>query len=186
MILAIDYDGTIADSNAEKVRWIKRKLDREIPIWLCNMTECVPRIGEPAYKEMGNYVYERESTLLAPEVPGAIAALRALAGANELHVVTARPLRRIAFAEEWLTERDILHLFKGVHSAHETAKSDICHRIGAHVLVDDDARHLVQVNLPGLSRMLLQCGRDDTPELPDGVLFFNSWPNVVTCVEGMG
>ncbi len=185
MILAIDYDGTIADSNAEKVKWIRDNLNWEIPVWLCNKTECVPRIGETVYEAMGNDVYERERTLQAPAVPGVLAALRTLAMTNELHVVTARPSRRIAFAEEWLTERGIVHLFRGIHSAHETAKTDICRRIGAHILIDDDERHLTSTDLPGLSRMLLQCGRNDTPQVPEGVLFLKGWPDVVASIEDM-
>ena len=186
MILAIDYDGTIADTNAEKVKWIQSNLSREISSWHCNRTECVPMIGETAYKQMGDHVYERESTLQAPEVPGAIAALHALAASNELHVVTARPPHRIAIAREWLTQQDVLHLFTGIHSAHETPKSDTCRQIGAHILIDDDARHLAKVDLPGLSRMLLQSGRDDIPTLAEGVSFFSSWQKIVECIEGIG
>ena len=186
MILAIDYDGTIADTNAEKVKWIQSNLSRDISPWHCNRTECVPIIGETAYDQMGDCVYERESTLQAPEVPGAVAALHTLAKSSDLHVVTARPLHRIAIAKEWLTQRGVLHLFKGIHSAHETPKSDVCRRLGAHILIDDDPRHLAKVDLPGLNRMLLQSGRDDIPPLAEGVSFTNSWQKIVACIEEMG
>jgi len=184
MILAIDYDGTIADSNAEKMEWIRKHLNRDIPVWLCNKTDCVPLIGEAVYTEMGDYVYERESTLRAPAVPGALAALTTLAATNELHVVTARPLRRLAFAEEWLAKQDIMHLFRGIHSSHERAKSTICCRIGARLLVDDDRRHLGNRDCPGLRRILLQCARTDAPEAPEGVRFLKDWPAVVAAIEG--
>lgn len=185
MILAIDYDGTIADSNAVKRKWIRTHLHRDIPVWLCNKTDCVPLIGEAVYQKMGDRVYERESTLRAPAVPGAIAALQALAKTSELHVVTARRPRRLAFAEEWLTEQGIMHLFTGVHSSHGTVKSTICRRIGARLLVDDDTRHLGNTDYPGLGRILMQCGRDDTPEVPDGVVFLRDWPSVVSSIKGM-
>jgi len=185
MILAIDYDGTIADSNAEKMKWIRDHLNRDIPVWLCNKTDCVPLIGEAVYTEMGDCVYERESTLRAPAVPGAITALKALAQTHELHVVTARRPRRLAFATEWLTRHDIIGLFRGIHSSHERAKSTICRRIGARLLVDDDTRHLGNTDYPGLDRILLQCGRDVPPEIPTGILFFRDWSAVVACIEDM-
>jgi len=185
MILAIDYDGTIADSNAEKMKWIRDHLNRDIPVWLCNKTDCVPLIGEAVYTEMGDCVYERESTLRAPAVPGALAALTTLAATNELHVVTARPPRRLAFAMEWLTRHDIIQLFRGIHSSHERAKSTICCSIGAHLLVDDDTRHLDKRDCPGLSRILLQCGRHAPPEAPEGVRFLKDWPAVVASIEDM-
>jgi hypothetical protein len=183
MILAIDYDGTIADTNAEKVKWIRAHLDRDIPPWHCNRTECVPQIGESAYDNMGDYVYERISTMQALEVSGGLNALRTLDLSNELHLVTARPLSRLELAKEWLDRQGALRLFKGLHSAHETAKADICSDIGAHVLIDDDARHLAKVDLPDLSRILLQSDRGDVPVLAEGMLFFSRWSEVVDHIE---
>ena len=79
MIVAIDYDGTIADTNRQKVKWIRARLGIDVEPWQCNRTDCVPLIGIEAYEEMGREIYERESSLAAPEVPGALGALRGLA-----------------------------------------------------------------------------------------------------------
>ena len=78
LIIAVDYDGTIANTHAEAVKWIKTHVGRDVEPWQCNRTDCVPLIGKSPYEEMNDYVYERESTLAAAEVPGAANALRAL------------------------------------------------------------------------------------------------------------
>ena len=75
LIIAVDYDGTIANTNAEAVKWIKTHVGRDVEPWQCNRTDCVPLIGKSPYEEMNDYVYERESTLAAAEVPGAANAL---------------------------------------------------------------------------------------------------------------
>ena len=91
------YDGTIANTNAEGVKWIKTHVGRDVKPWQCNRTDCVSLIGKSLYEEMNDYVYERESTLAAAEVPGAANALRALTVVGDVFVVTNRPLRRIAY-----------------------------------------------------------------------------------------
>ena len=65
MIIAIDYDGTIADTNREKVQWIAAQLGKQVPPWMCNRTDCVPLIGLDAYEKMGGVIYEEERTLQA-------------------------------------------------------------------------------------------------------------------------
>ena len=186
MILAIDYDGTIADTNVEKVKWIRRELDMEILPWQCNRTECAPRIGVEAYQEMGDCVYEREGTLQAAEVPGALDAIRALSGRAELHVVSVRPATRLEFAREWLACAGVLALFQAFHGAYGTPKADICRALGARALIDDDSRHLARVDVPGLARVLLQHGRSESPTLGVGMVFFRAWDEVVRYVGGLG
>ena len=70
LIIAVDYDGTIANTNAEAVKWIKTHMGRDVEAWQCDRTDCVSLIGKSPYEEMNDYVYERESTLAAVEVPG--------------------------------------------------------------------------------------------------------------------
>ncbi len=182
MVIAIDYDGTLADTNALKVRWIRERLGLEIAPWLCSRTECVPLIGR-AYEEMGEEVYGRESTLAASPVPGAPEAIRTLALQAELHVVTARPLRRLAFAREWLERQGLLTCFRGLHSTADTSKAAVCTLLGAGALIDDDVRHLQGVHLPGLRRILLQNGRREAPALEEDIRFCAGWPEVLVVLR---
>ncbi len=185
MNLAIDYDGTIADTNSEKIRWIRENLGREdVPHWLCNHTECAPIIGEADYRAMGSYVYERESTLAATEVPGALDALRTLSeSGHRLLLLTARPVRRQEYSMEWLRAHGVEHLFADALSSHDSTKSAVCEQIGAQMLIDDDPRHVSDLIVPGLRRVLLQYGRPDAPAVPDGVEFRRTWAEIITSLQ---
>lgn len=95
MTIAIDYDGTIADTNTEKSIWIRENLGREISPWDCDRTDCVPLIGEEAYIAMGNFVYDRDSTLKAGFVPDAAESVRLLATKHTLYLLSARGNTRL-------------------------------------------------------------------------------------------
>lgn len=183
MVIAIDYDGTIGDTNREKVRWIAANLGKTVSPWECDMTHCVPIIGREAYRQLGDTVYEREGTLRAAAVPGALAALGRLSRQARLYVLTARPERRLAYAREWLEQHGVLSCFAGLVTSHGSAKAAVCSAIGADVLVDDDVRHLLQVDTAHLCRILLQDGRQDAPDYGPEVRFCRSWPDVVQCIE---
>ena len=179
LIIAVDYDGTIANTHAEAVKWIKTHVGRDVEPWQCNRTDCVPLIGKSPYEEMNDYVYERESTLAAAEVPGAANALRALTVIGDVFVVTNRRLHRIAYAQEWLERMGLALSVREVITSHDSSKEQVCHQIGAHVLIDDDVRHLRDVRLEGLQRVWLQHGRTQIDDCPMGVAFCSHWDEVL-------
>ena len=123
LIIAVDYDGTIANTHAEAVKWIKTHVGRDVEPWQCNRTDCVPLIGKSPYEEMNDYVYERESTLAAAEVPGAANALRALTVIGDVFVVTNRRLHRIAYAREWLERMGLALSIREVITSHDSSRS---------------------------------------------------------------
>jgi FMN phosphatase YigB (HAD superfamily) len=179
LIIAVDYDGTIANTHAEAVKWIKTHVGRDVEPWQCNRTDCVRLIGKSPYEEMNDYVYERESTLAAAEVPGAANALRALTVIGDVFVVTNRRLHRIAYAREWLERMGLALSIREVITSHDSSKEQVCHQIGAHVLIDDDVRHLRDVRLEGLQRVWLQHGRTQIDDCPMGVAFCSHWDEVL-------
>jgi hypothetical protein len=184
MVIAIDYDGTIADTNREKATWIETHLGMVVSPWDCSRTNCVPIIGLDAYELMSDWVYERSSTLQAAPVPGALDALRALAQRAELHIVTARPPRRIAFAREWLEHKEMLQFIAGIEtSVGRMSKAEVCATLGANVLVDDDARHLLKADVPGLVRILLQHGREESIDCGSEVRVCASWQQILDLLE---
>ena len=154
MIIAIDYDGTIADTNQEKVKWIEENLATEISPWNCSRTDCVPIIGLEAYERMADYVYEPESTLRAAEVAGALDALHELSKKAWLYVLTARSLERIQSTRQWLENKEVLSCFKGIRTSQGTSKAAACSAIGADILIDDDVRHLREIGHEDLVRIL--------------------------------
>ena len=185
MNVAVDYDGTIADTNAEKAQWIKKNLHRDdVPSWLCNYTECMPIIGRTAYKDMGDFVYERESTLFASEVPGALSTLHGLVEAgHNVFLVTARPDDRLRYAAEWLFANNAHHLLMDVLSSHGSTKADVCKRIEAQVLIDDDPRHLKNLQVCGLHGILLQHNRPDIPATAKGNEFCRCWSEAERAIQ---
>lgn len=186
MVYAIDYDGTIADTNLVKSKWIRRRTGRRVPPWKCSRTACVPIIGLDAYEEMANYVYERESSLAAEPVPGALEAIGTLARWGEVHLVSARPRRRIEFAREWLLRHGVAESISRYHtSAEGTDKLTLCTRIGARWLIDDDVRHLRAAAsqdggaAPEIGLIWLQAGRADIPENLDGIRACPDWERIL-------
>ena len=176
---AVDYDGTIANTNAQKAEWIRRNLGCEVPSWSCNRTDCIPLIDQVAYERMADEVYERDSTLQADEVRGAAVALRTLSEVGKVYILTARPRRRMEYAREWLSQRGLAALVTDVITSHGLSKATRCRAIGASALIDDDARHLTASDLGSIARILLQDGRTDVPPCAPGVMFCHGWADVL-------
>lgn len=180
MRFAIDFDGTIADTNRAKAAWALEHLGTVIAPWDCDRTSCLPIIGPDAYARMADCVFERESTMRTDPVPGAAEALRWLSERGEVHVVTARQPERMAYARQWCEDRRLLHLVARFSSSKGTTKEAICRALEASVLVDDDLRHLREVQLVGLTRIWLQAGRVGPPAEPiAGVAACRSWPEAL-------
>ena len=99
-MFALDYDGTIADTNAVKSQWIRDHLGKKIEPYNCDRTWCVPLIGEDNYNRMSNVVYDRRHSLSAFPVPGAPNALKIISGHGPVYVITARDSTNAPFAEE--------------------------------------------------------------------------------------
>ena len=142
--IGLDYDGTIADTNALKSAWIRQNLGLEVPPWRTDRTLCVSLIGLEAYERMGKVVYSPTMTMQADEVPGAAAAIRELSCRYRLYIVTARNQEQIASCRAWLEKRGMARYIAGYLSSAERAsdgsrvnKSELCRHYGIQVLIDD-------------------------------------------------
>ncbi len=191
--IGIDYDGTIADTNALKVAWIKENLGLEVPPWRTDRTLCVPIIGLEAYERMSRIVYSPEFSARAKEVPGAAQAIKALARHWRIYVVTARDNAQVDSSRAWLQEKGLLPYISGFLSSAERApdgtrlsKAALCARYGLRVLIDDDERHLRDVLVPGLQRILLKSGCDEELEVAPGIELARSWPQAVEILNRGG
>lgn len=183
MIIGIDFDGTIADTNSQKSTWIQQELGMQVPRYLCDRTSCVPIIGEFEYKRMCAQVYSRDTTLRLPAVPGALEAILELQKNNQLIVVTARIKDMLDSAKSWLSgypETASLEII-GV-SVNIDTKTEVCHKRGVHVLVDDDERHLRDALAVGISAILFkQSGSKHSRS--DGIHVCQSWNEIVSCLQ---
>lgn len=181
-VFGVDYDGTIANTNLIKARWIWEQLQIEVGPWQCDRTSCVPLIGEQNYKRMCDAVYERELSERAPPVQGALDALKALSKQGKVYIVTARVPHRLTFAREWLVQHRVADCVSDCLSSFGTDKQTICGSHGVGVLIDDDERHLTRIASGRVKRILLKPGLVGHLGVPDSVTLCRSWDEVLSSV----
>ena len=185
-IIGIDYDGTIANTSEVKADWIRAHVEMEIPPWKTDRTSCVPIIGLQTYERMGQFVYEREGSLRARDVPGSLDAIKELARNFRIFIVTARKSEQIRWCKEWLRERDLdslIHAYFSTagNSPHgsEPSKLQVCRDHDIDVLIDDDERHLEGSEVPHVRRILLKSGCSEMIRVPEGAELARSWPEAL-------
>ena len=181
-IFGVDYDGTIANTNLIKARWIREHLHIEVAPWQCDRTSCVSLIGEHNYKRMCDAVYERELSERTPPVQGALDALKALGEQGKVYIVTARLPHRVAYAREWLVQHGVADCVHNCLSSSGTDKQTICGEHGMSVLIDDDERHLTCIVSGCVKRILLKPGLVGQLSVPDTVTLCRSWDEVLSSV----
>jgi hypothetical protein len=174
-MFALDYDGTIADTNTIKARWIRENLGIGVPPYNCDHTWCAPIIGEDAYKRMSPVVYNRENSLAAEPVAGAVEALKRLAEHGPVLVVTARDSSNAPFAAEWLNNRGLMRYIERVVPWTGEPKIVTARSLGCRALVDDDIRHLLTEPAVDLKLLLLKPGYTGDAVAEQGVILCTSW-----------
>jgi FMN phosphatase YigB (HAD superfamily) len=180
----LDYDGTIADTNLVKARWIREHLGIEVEPWRCDRTSCLPIIGPESYERLAGAVYERELSLAAPPVAGALAALEHLSARGRIVIVTARLPRRIAYAREWLRVHGAEGRIAAIVSSSGSDKLARCRAEGVDVLIDDDERHLALAQAAGLSCLWLRSGLPAAVPAGGTVPLCRSWPEALALLNG--
>lgn len=141
-LIAIDYDGVIANTNQIKSKWIKEKLDIDIAPDKCDRSNCVKIIGKQKYQEMTKYVYEYEATLKADPTPDLHSILEKLSKEWRFIIISARTNQRIKYAKEWLEKQNLIQMFEDVITNGESSKLEVAINRGATIIIDDDIRHL--------------------------------------------
>jgi len=178
-MFAIDYDGTIAGTNFVKSRWIRENLGFNVPPHLCDHTDCAPLIGgEEVYARLAAYAYSAEGSRLAPPVPGALEALRSIALAGPIIIMSHRAAEQVPHAREWLAARGVLGFVKDIVSSAGQRKVDFARRLGCRVLIDDDGRHLAG-DAPDMVRIHLRYGAEGAAAQADGVWVCMTWDEAV-------
>lgn len=143
LVIAIDCDDVLLPSTPELIRMYNAQYGTHVSL------EGAHTADNPAWEADARDARRRifdlqHSTQYGEIVPynDAIAACSRLAQAHELHLVTARPdeLTRV-------TERMLKQYFGDVFSSIEhvgldASKGEVCRRIAADVLIDDNLKHL--------------------------------------------
>lgn len=102
-MLGVDIDGVLADSLPFIARALGERLGRPVPI------ASIVRLHHPDNAALAA-VFDAHDTALyeaVPPMPGAAEALRALAGAYRIHLVTARPAHVRDVTLRWLERAGI-------------------------------------------------------------------------------
>jgi len=178
-MFALDYDGTIADTNAIKARWIRDNLGIKVAPYNCDHTWCAPIIGEEEYKRMSAVVYNRENSLAAEPVDGALSALKRLAEHGPVFVVTARDGSNAPFAVEWLNDRGLMRYIERIVPWNGGPKIATARAIGCRALVDDDIRHLLKEPAGNLKLLLLKPGYAGDYTGDQGIILCTSWEKAI-------
>ena len=177
--IALDFDGTIADTNRPKAALIKKLYDIDLEPWQCDHTLCLPTLGIERCQEVGKVVYEEESTLETPPLPDVLELLPKLAEQAELYMVTARDTRRMAFTQTWLKQHGLYDHFHGFWTnatpqPPERFKLDVCRENGLELLMDDDIRHL-PTGWDEIAKVLIKPGLEEKIDVPDDVALVTGW-----------
>ena len=186
-VVAVDFDGVIADTDAIKINWLSRHGIRP-PAGSCSRSGCVPDFcSETQYARMSIEVYARQSTLDTPEVAGAAEAIRDLSRKCQVFVLTARAAENVRWVEEWLRKHGLDSSIACVLSTGQAngkvRKIDTAARCGAVALIDDDARHLLPRDHTGIKRLLF-CPKT-APNVAEPLIAVSSWKQALRIVSGV-
>jgi len=122
--------------------------------------------------------------------PEEVSVLNELSAAHSLHLVTARKPEELQLTQTILN-RDLPNIFTSFDFVGWTgSKGEVCERIGAHVLIDDSVRNLVDAFKHGvpIEGLMLFGDYPWNQEIPDylaGVKRCRDWNEVRIAIDGL-
>ena len=176
--IALDFDGTIADTNTLKAQLLTERFGIEMPPYRCDRTSCVPLIGVDAYNEISSYAYGPQGTRSVPPIEGAREFIRSVAGQTSIYVVTARNEITFPYAVEWLEREGLRRFCSEVVSMAGRPKHTIATEFGCTALVDDDARHLIALDPLALTLVEFKHGAGPDVAAAPGAILCRTWKEV--------
>lgn len=179
MKIGIDFDGTVANTSLLKQQYVLSRYRIKIAAHLCDRTTFLRMYDKNIYENITSAISLRTCTMVTPPVPGAIAALRKLVNSSDLFLVSARPKKRLKWAEEWLEARGLRPLFTDIISCSETSKNEICLKRSFSALIDDDIRHFETVKNSFRGFFFKPMTNITSYDLPKGTIRVHSWHEVL-------
>lgn len=174
-MFAIDFDGTIADTNTLKSLWLLDHLGIQIPSYECDKTTCVSKIGMDQYTIMTTEVYKADYSINAEPIPGSSKAINTLRKYGLIYLITARDPEELPVVSEWLSLQKLSQNIAQLLPTNGISKISLAESLNCKVLIDDDIRHLISVSSQPLSKILLKVGLDEGIEMPPSVLLCTTW-----------
>jgi 5'(3')-deoxyribonucleotidase len=197
-IIAIDIDDTLTESRNGVRKLANRKLDLELPIEAYSVSGEYWGYYERVWAEHGikdqlnaSELYRELHTdqTLTPLLPGAEYAIKQLLNSFEIVLITSRDKMWKTHTEDWLKEQfgnlapELYFCESHANSSSET-KGQICKKVGAQWLIDDNVDHcLGALELQVEPILFGEYGWHH--KKPAGLKNLLSWPEVLEYFESV-
>ena len=152
LIIAIDCDDVLVQTTPFFVDAYNAQYGTKVQLAEAHIESYdVWNADRPLLEERLAALMDTDAYRLLTPTREAIEVLKELAKYHELHVVTARREHEREFTRQML-DRELAGVFTSMEFVGFTgSKGEVCKRIGAAVLIDDNARHLHDAVKNGLS-----------------------------------
>ncbi len=154
MRIGLDFDGTIADASGAKMRYASERYGVALTRAQTMRPGAVPLIGRERYDTMIANVFGTSITMEMEPMPGAVEALRRLARAHDLFVVTARLDHEVPLATRWLDRHAIP--IRELRNTGRGRKAEPCVALRLDVMLEDSPAELVALPAGGPAPALLE------------------------------
>lgn len=141
LILALDFDGVIADTGKGKRDWIKNNCGLSIPEWASSKEDYSRFIGLHNYSIMQRNV-GYEDTLSSNPLDESNIFIKSLSLDFSLFIISSRALEKINWVRSWIDHWGLGQCIEDVICSHGEKKLCLASKISARWLIDNDIRHL--------------------------------------------
>lgn len=176
--IAFDFDGVIANTNKEKIEWLRSK---GYSIKCADKTSFYSELSqnlansqiEKLYNNMSKIIFQPETLDKTKPILGAIKTIKRLSHKFNIYIITARTEELIKPIYDWLKKYNLSENIQDIISSSYESKQDICLKNNICFLCDDDVRHLVNKKVK--RRVLFNT---DKRKLKDDIIVAESWDEI--------
>ena len=160
-VIAIDFDGVIADTLSSKAKWLYDKVGVLEPSYKLCKTFFLMHYSESLYAAMQTH-FGYEDTMLALPVEESFLGVKELSNNFKIIVMTARCNDKFYWAKEWLKANGFFPFIDELISSYEKSKLEISLNRNYVCLIDNDPRHFKSTGVSEIKQILyLQCATNE-------------------------
>jgi len=177
-IIAIDFDGVLADTNGLKAQLVKEQLGKLIPPGDLNRTAALSRLPVNEYNHISQLATNPARTEQTLPVEGSLEGIEQLRKQFEVKILTRRQNHHLRAAEAWVNRHAATNNLPVIGVNKEATKQDWCRRAGALVLADDDLAQVTGFE-PGETLGILFAPQHHSSWITWGVKVARSWDELI-------
>lgn len=188
MRIAIDFDGTIANTYVLQQRFCRERFGINLPLEASVGALRKQYLTDEQIKEAKEFIHG-EATLTTPLVDGAREAIQQLiAAGHRVVILTGRVAAGARTAKEYLTRNRVpYHRFLFVSDDEKRrladgtilSKSVVINRLKLDIMVDDQLKGLSTLASNGITIILIDQPWNRQEKLPPGVFRMRGWPQII-------